>query len=261
MRRYYVIIILILGTFQVQAQVSRTVEEIRDKVLPQYNSYFIEVGVTEKGLLDLTATEKYIKLSSSQKKAIMNQMIAEWRETLVVVHCGNSRELWNWKNNFFGAQLVDLWNLDVKKLVIPERTYNHIFFSLGGQAMFSKGDRQYSSLYLRMGYFLLLNIWDLAASYQLMSIPISDTKNSNSSSFSLMSRVHFPIKKIGLSPNVGFELNLGEKGSRQFAFNFGASWMIRYGSIDLGFRLGEDTDFTTLFGFTISPKFKFKKKS
>lgn len=70
-----------------------------------------------------------------------------------------------------------------------------------------------------------------------------------------MSRVHFPIKKLGIVPNIGGELSFskyGDADGTNAAYLVGGfSWFVGVGSLDIGVMIGEFT--TGMFGFTIYP--------
>jgi hypothetical protein len=256
MRQLYIIIFtLIFSSLEIYAQDSKSFESFRDKVLPDYSSYFSHAGLTENGLLELTAIENYIKLPASEKKAVLNKITAAWHESLVIVFYGTTREIWNWNNNL-GAQLIDEWSLDIQKSKFPGNTLNKWYFSLGYQNTNNKGTSIYKSLYIRLGYFLYANRWDLSALYSLGVTPISESESSKYSYLSLLSRVYFPIKNTGISPNVGAGVVIGNSGVKP-SLSLGISWFVGYGSLDFGIRTGDEV--TTMIGYTVSPKLKSKK--
>ena len=123
------------------------------------------------------------------------------------------------------------------------------------------------SLNTRLGFFLLLNRWDLAATYSANFIGNDSSSDiTGQSNVGLMSKVYFPIKKYNISPNVGGELSLASYTDAQKVTTqsinesvlIGISWYVGFGSLDIGFRAGKEV--TTMVGFTIFPNLKSKRK-
>jgi hypothetical protein len=87
MKQVYIIMLaLFLGLQQTNAQVSRKLESFRENVMPEYNSYFDKAEITENGLLNLSAIDKYVQLSSDGKSAIMVSICKIWQDSVVLVH-------------------------------------------------------------------------------------------------------------------------------------------------------------------------------
>ena len=253
---------LLLGSQQTYAQVSKKLESFKEKVLPEYSIYFIHAELTENGQLNLSAVDKYILLSADGKRAIMVNVIKEWRESLVLVHYGSKRELWGWNAETGSTQMLDEWDLNLPQLArIPitkqQKTALHpcfyyVGFQMGGD---NQGNMNFS-LSTRLGFFLLLNRWDFATTF---STGITNNINSDVSKvwsdFGLMSRVHFPIKKCGISPNIGGEMTFAPYGGSSSivsgAFVVGISCFVGFGSLDIGIKIGNEV--TTMGGYTVSP--------
>jgi hypothetical protein len=76
-----------------------------------------------------------------------------------------------------------------------------------------------------------------------------------------MSRVHFPIRKIALSPNIGVEVTKSVYGDTPSEVNanlvLGFRWFIGFGNIDIGVKLGDVS--SGMGGVTIVPKPKFNR--
>ena len=80
------------------------------------------------------------------------------------------------------------------------------------------------------------------------------------SNFGLMSRVHFPIKKLGISPNIGGEMTFAPYGTSKAisgALVVGISWFVGFGSLDIGFKMGNEI--ISMGGVTVSPKMRNNK--
>lgn len=257
---------LLLGSQQTYSQVSKKLESFKEKVLPEYSMYFNQAELTENGQLNLSAFNKYILLSSDGKKAIMVNISKTWRDSLVLVHYGSKRELWGWSAETGNAKLLDEWDLNAPQLpkpllAKPQITVFHPwFFYVGGQL---GGDNQKNINLLfntRLGFFLLLDRWDFATT---LSAGLTGNLNSTSTALvnvGLMSRVHFPIKKYGISPNIGGEISLASFGGTQStnkSLLLGISWFVGFGSLDIGIRIGNEV--SAMGGLTVSPKIKNNK--
>ena len=81
---------------QINAQDSTKLKSFREKLLPQYILYFNRANLTEKGILELSASEKYIQLPANDKRSIMMSITAAWRESLILVRYITNTELWGW---------------------------------------------------------------------------------------------------------------------------------------------------------------------
>jgi hypothetical protein len=243
-----------------QGQVTKSLELFRTNLLPQYILYFSQANLTESQQLSLTATEKYNSSAAFEKNSIMNNITTAWRESLVLVHFGTKSELWSFNNETGSAQLLDEWdvNLTVKNS-FAEMNNKPWFCYVGGQFTGDIPNHTINfALNLRLGFFLLKNRWDFAASYSTgLTAYISDESSSSQgwSNYSLMSRVHFPIKEYKISPNIGLEVNYGEPVT--FDVVIGLSWFIGAGSLDIGFKFG-GTEFTSMGGYTMSPRISRK---
>jgi hypothetical protein len=76
-----------------------------------------------------------------------------------------------------------------------------------------------------------------------------------------MTRVHFPIKKYGISPNIGGELTLASFGETSPAFTpslvLGLSWFVGFGRLDIGIKIGDIT--SGIGGYSMYPGLKTVK--
>jgi len=254
---------ILLGTQQTFAQSSIKLESFRDKVLPQYNTYFNQAQLSENGQLNLTAVDKYILLPTDSKKGIMLNITNAWRDSLVIVHYGSKSELWGWNMNT-GARLLDEWDMALPPAAlmpaakVPEMILHPWFLYLGGQIMFDSQKNVNISFNTRLGFFLLLNRWDLATTVSAGLSGNADAEATPWSNIGVMSRVHFPIKKYGISPNIGGELTLASFGSTQPAFTpslvLGVSWFVGFGRLDIGIKIGDITSGTG--GYSMYPGLK-----
>jgi hypothetical protein len=263
---YIILFVLSLWFQQTEAQLSVKLKSFKEKVLPEYSTYFTQAELTENGQLNLSAVDKYILLQIDGKKTIMDDITKTWREPLVLVSYGAKKELWGWNVETGNARLLDEWNLNAPQLVNPLSAkqfvpVNHPWFIyFGGQF---GGDNQKNinlSLNTRVGFFLLVNRWDLATTLSAGISGNVDDKGTTWANLGLMSRVHFPIKKLGLSPNIGGEVSLasfGETQSTKASLLVGISWFVGFGSLDIGFRFGNEV--STVGGLTVAPGIKNRR--
>jgi hypothetical protein len=243
-------------------------------VLPQYNPYFTSSTVSDKGQLVLYANEKYHQLALNTRKALMGNLLKKWSASLVLVQDGSRSELWGLNEETGGALRVDTWdinapNLPPKATETPVKTALHPFFVyVGGQGMLDSEHNLNVAVNTRVGFFLLLNRWDLAFTFSggIIGSIDSTAAMANQLSTGLMSRFYFPIQKLHISPNIGFDLegtvyttNEGvTSNSNSQHLLTGISWFVGRGSLDLGVRIGKEV--TATVGYTLVPDFKKKKK-
>ena len=238
----------------------------REIILPEYSSYFKQAELTENNGLNLSATDKYIASTEEIKKTIIGQMMLAWQDSLLLVNYGSKRELWGWSAEKGKAKIYDQWDYSKKTLksvpVIIQEKSHPWFFYVGGQINGDNMKNTTVAINLRVGFFLLLNRWDFAASFSggisSNSSYAGATSSTGWSNVGLMSRVHFPIKKTGFSPYIGAELTKNTYGETSSDFNgafvLGFSWFVGFGSIDIGVKLGEFA--TGIGGYTMYPGVK-----
>jgi hypothetical protein len=271
-----VLLIMLIGSLQIFAQdPTEKITSFRESVLPKYNIYFTNAELTESGQLTLSAGEKYKLLSLSGKKAIMDNLVKSWQESLVLVHYESKRELWVWDSETGKAFLLDWW--DINATAVPKTTLStgsktalHPWFVyLGGQGQMDKNHEVNGALNTRIGFFLLRNRWDFAWTFSGGLLGNIDSEVPMTSRFStgLMSKVYFPVKKLNMSPNVGIDIasttytsseTVANTHNQSVSLLAGISWYIGHGSLDVGFRIGNE--FTTMIGYTYIPQFKNRKK-
>ncbi len=268
-RLHTAIMVLLIGTQVVFGQDQNAkLESFRSEVLDKYSAYFSAAGLNENGQLRLTASERYHQLASSGKKDIMNILLRSWQESLVVVHLESRRELWAWSSETRGAQLVDAWDLNPEPVTAvaaaPESDIarHPWFFYIGGAQQMDSFKNINGALNARVGFFLLRNRLDLAASFtEMLSGNLEDETPSLQTSVGLASKFYFPMKKHNLSPNLGAELamTIPAGGSMTFtpAMLAGVSWFVGPGCFDAGLRVG--SSYMMMFGYTLIPKLKSGK--
>jgi len=266
MKRFIFILCTILFSLQqTQAQDSKKIGLFREKVLPEYNMYFNAADLTVSGQLSLFAVEGYTKMNIEDKGAIMAKIFSAWKDSIVQVRYGSKREIWGFTGETRSLQLLDVFDLNstlhLKTTIIASRPHPW-FFYLGAQF---GGDNQHDinvALNLRLGFFLLLNRWDLATTFSggLTGNTQFISAATGWSNVGLMSRVHFPIKKIGLSPNIGGQITMSVNGSTPAQVNgavvAGLSWYVGIGCLDIGVQVGNVV--TGMIGFTLAPKIRRK---
>lgn len=273
MKKLLFIFVLLLELNVYFAQDTNKLRGFREIILPEFSDLFKEANFNENGKLVLISTEKYMLQSVNVKTSNVASIMNAWQDSIIFIKHNSKRELWGWDTIKGNVKLYDSWDLNFRPLnlkppvVISERSHPW-FVYIGGQF---GGDNQKNINIVfnaRVGFFLLLNRWDLASS---VSAGVSDNTAAVSSGYNtsttwsnlgLMTRVHFPIRKIGLSPNIGFEVSksvYGEVSSDAIAnVVLGFRWFVGFGSVDIGIKLGEET--SGMGGYTIVPQSKGLKK-
>jgi hypothetical protein len=204
----------------------------------------------------------------------MDNLMKKWQESLVLVQYETKSELWGLNSDNGKAIHIDTWDLNATKpngpsLVTASRTGLHPFFVyFGGQGVLDSEHNLNFAINTRVGFFLLKDRWDLAWTFSggiLGNIDNTDAM-SNQLSTGLMSKVYFPIRKLNISPNAGFDLQStaysDAEGSTTTSANrallMGISWYVGHGSLDFGVRIGKEV--TASIGYTIMPRFDKKKR-
>lgn len=268
MKRLLIILsVIVLGCQQSIAQEVK-LEAFRTTVLPQYSTYFSQAGITGRGVLSLTASGSYTGLAPDEKVSMLGSITKAWGDSLVMVQYGSKREIWGRSQDAGSAQLLDTYDLNEPPPKIPVRTNlrsHPWFFYVGGQFGGDNNKNINLAINLRGGFFLLMNRWDLAATLSgggTVNTATIETggKATTWVNTGLMTRVHFPIKKIGLSPNVGAEVTVSEYADApatvNAAFVVGLSWYVGIGSLDVGISLGNVVSGSA--GYTLSPSIRRK---
>jgi len=271
MKRIFIILsILLIGIQQTYAQGSTKIESFNRDVLPRFVEYFSHAEQTDNGQLKLTAIEKYSQLSLVEKKIVLDKLTKEWTESLVLIIFDTKNELWGWNYSSGQSMLYDSWDLNSYRLVktvsskLEKSALHPWFFYIGGMTYFDSNKNIDLALNAHVGFFLLLNRWDLALSIsEAMKGNASSDAFTGQLSLGLMSKVYFPIKELKLSPNIGGELDLSSSiDAPAITFNpsllVGISWYVGIGSLDVGFKIGNS--FTTMIGYTFVPQFSKNKK-
>lgn len=264
---FTILFAIILGSQHSYAQASNKLDSFRDKVLPQYNTYFNQAEVAENGQLNLSALDNYVLLPAASKKAVMLTITTAWQDSLVIVRYGSKRELWGWNARTAETKLLDEWDMAIPLAIkMPDaniqKTVNHPWFLyLGGQII---GDNQKNiniSFNSRLGFFLLLNRWDFATTLSAGMSGNVDAEGTPWTNIGVMSRVHFPLKKYGFSPNIGAEITVASFGETEATFVpslvVGFSWFVGIGRIDIGVKIGDVT--SGMGGYTMYPGMKHSK--
>jgi len=262
-----ILFVIVLGTQLTFAQASKKLDALRVKVLPQYSMYFTKAELTDNGQLILSGSDNYSALLPANKKPIISDITTAWQDSLVIVSYGSKRELWGWNARTSETRLLDEWDMAIPQPAkIPaadlQKTNLHPwFFYLGGQFM---GDSQKNinlSLNVRLGFFLLKDRWDLATTLSAGSSGNIDATGTPYSNIGAMTRVHFPIKKYNISPNIGAEVTMVSFGETEPTYVpslvLGLSWFVGIGRIDIGVRIGDVT--SGMGGYTMYPGLKHVK--
>jgi hypothetical protein len=269
MKRTTIILIILIAGFQALSgqDLSEKLVAFRSGLFPQYNSYFISADLTPAGQLKLNATANYNQTSKAGRKAIMDNLIKSWQESLVVVQYETQKELWGWNNEKSESFMVDSWDLDAKAVQapsdnLPSKTSLHPWFLyFGNNIRYDSNKNLNAALNFRIGFFLLRDRWDLAATLSEQISGNIDAEGTILTSAGLMSKVYFPIKKIHISPYVGGQaaVSIPDGGKASFTPSGlgGISWYIGIGSLDVGVSVGNST--VLMVGYTIIPNYRFSK--
>jgi len=274
MRQAFIILSMLLMILQqTNAQGSTKIESFNRDVLPHYQEYFSLAEQTENGQLKLTALDNYNGLTLMGKKLVMDRLVKNWQETLVLIHFNTKSELWGWNYETGNALLIDTWDLNAvtyqksSSAKLQRSALHPWFFYVGGMTYFDSNKNVDVALSTHVGFFLLMNRWDLALSFSEFIKGNSNTDISTAqASLGLMSKVYFPIKEYNLSPSIGAELDLSATTTGDNdpvttvspALLLGASWYIGIGSLDVGLKIGSGV--TTMIGYTFIPQFSKDKK-
>ncbi len=255
---------LLLGAQLTNAQPLKKIESFRDKVLPQYGTYFNQAQLTESGQLKLSAASGYIQSAANDKKTIMQNIASAWRDSLVLVQYGTKHELWRWNGTTGDTRLIDTWDMALPAVANmpeakPQKMIMHPWFCyVGGQVSFDSQKYVNISLNTRLGFFLLKDRWDFATSISAGRAGSAEATSTGWSNLGVMSRVHFPLKKYNISPNIGGELTLASFGDTQPAFTpslvLGVSWFVGIGRVDIGIKIGDITSASG--GYSMYPGLK-----
>ncbi len=275
MKKFYSLLFaLLLGNLVIQAQDTQKLESFRNSALKEYRMYFSRAELTENGQLSLAASDQYIPLNADAKLKILENITSAWQQSLVLIRFDAKNELWGRNKDTGKTELLDVWDLKAAQAILtqPQETGKFArhpwFFYLGEQGMYDTNKNINLSLNTRLGFFLLENRWDLAATYSFNFMGNADSDaTTGQSNLGLMSKVYFPIKKYNISPNVGGEISMATvideqnvtTNSMNKSFLIGISWFVGIGSLDIGIRTGDEV--MTMIGFTIFPKAKSKSRN
>jgi hypothetical protein len=268
-KSYIFLLILLIG---LQAGYARdaasSIESFKHNVLPGYSTYFSSADLTFKGQLKLSALPGYALLPVAEKKAIMDKLVHTWQMSLVLVQYESQRELWGWNSQSLKSVLLDIWDINTASLAIAPAasmtgTNRHPwFYYVGGMFNLDSFKNITGTFSTSLGFFLLKNRWDLAATFSASMMGNFDVDSvTRQISAGLQSKVYFPLKRYKISPNIGAEIawtrvNYDETPTVTFtpAALLGISWYVGSGSLDFGLKIKKQT--TAMIGYTFMPKFK-----
>lgn len=269
MKRTIILLTIFISGLQALCgqDLNNKLETFRSVTLPRYNSYFSSAGLTPAGQLNLDATAYYNQTSKAGKKAIMDSLIKMWQESLVVVKFEAQKELWGWNSEKGEAFMADHWDPDATIKPVPSEklssgtSLHPWFLYFGNNIRYDSDKNLFAALNFRIGFFLLRDRWDLAATLSEQISGNIDAEGSIFTNAGLMSKVYFPIRKIHISPYVGGQgaVSIADGGKASFTPSglAGISWYIGIGSLDLGVSVGNNT--SMMVGYTIIPNFRRSK--
>ncbi|MBN1789118.1 MAG: hypothetical protein JW830_01390 [Bacteroidales bacterium] len=272
---YSILALLILFQQAYSQQPPDKITTFRLEVLPQYSTYFNSAGVSAKGQLVLSANEKYNSLAAGTKKGIMDNLLKQWQESLVMIQYGSRSELWGWDAGNGTALRIDTWDLNpvlpaagpIARATAGKIAAHPFFVYLGGQGVLDSDHNLNLAINTRVGFFLLRDRWDLAWTFSGGVLGSIDSSSASTHQFStgLMSKVYFPIRKLHISPNIGFDLQSvsynsvegSSTNSVSHSLLLGISWFVGQGSLDFGVRISKEVNATI--GYTLMPRFGKKR--
>ena len=209
----------------------------------------------KNGITFLEATESYMDLSDYDKSSSIKMVLSDNNNNnIIVIDYGHLREMWK-KNDatkeFVRFDILNIDNPDLQRFVKkhPERFMKHPwFFYFGGQYSVNPDMNAFSAFgSVRGGFFLLANRWDIAVSFMAGYNADDEGTDGFIMSVGLVSKVYFPIKKIGLSPYVGAGISCNFDSDFEPHLDVpvvvGLSWRLGPGSLDIGFQYGLRTAF------------------
>lgn len=262
-----ILILFIVFTSNLFSQDEKKLDGFKSIVLTEYSTYFNNASLSEGGKLQIQATDNYNSTDYKNKQSIIYQIISAWQDSLILVSYNTKRELWSRGNEKGKAILIDQWDYSIRATspsTIISTPNRPLFFYVGAQI---GGDNQSNltmAFNLRFGFFLLKNRWDFATTFSggvtgnTKPSPYSKSSSNPYTNFGIMSRVHFPIKQTGFSPNIGAELSTYKFGDLDADIKpslvIGFSWFVGIGSIDLGVKISEVS--TGMGGYTMYPNAK-----
>jgi len=236
-------------------------------VSAQDTTYLKVLNADKNGVTILAAKESYIDLSDYDKSSAIKIALPEINNNIIVIDYGHQREMWkkdNVRNEFVRFDVLNIDNPDlqrfVKKSKHAEKFMKHPWFLyFGGQYTVSPDMNTFSAYgSVRWGFFLLANRWDIAFSV-MAGYNASDEYDDLLCNVGFISKLYFPIKKIGLSPyiGVGISCNYSSESFLDVPVTVGLSWRLGPGSLDMGFQYGFRIESEPLFmgiiGYTFCP--------
>jgi opacity protein-like surface antigen len=264
MKRFYIIIFALAAGHYCAAQQSG-----QNEWAISFNNYFESDSTTETSV-NLYAKQGYIDASMQTKQFIIDNILSMRNKKVAYVSYGHKREIWG-KDATQTIRLLDTLDMNSNNLkeVVKEsqRLVKHPwFFYFGGQGMFNS-DYLNFSFNARIGFFLLLNKWDLALS-QGLNAGEAGENNMVNISIGLSSKYYFPMTVKGqrISPYLGGGIGYtyvsaydsmsdAETNGWQADYSVlaGVSWALGPGSLDVGIQYGEVSKFAITAGYTFFP--------
>jgi len=257
-----IIFLLLLVALSANAQ---DIVAFRRDVLTSFSRYFSDAQLTSTGRLGLSATEIYRNTLPAERYGLAAKVLPLWTKSLVEINDGKTHELWVWNAALNQPQLITSWSPGIQIANLPTLagtsplSRHPWFFYIGGLFQLNTQQNIYIAFNTRVGFFLLLNRWDLAFTYSASrSGNIELNTSTGISAAGLSSKLYFPIKQTGIIPNIGGEFsytttsseNLKNSSFKPFALA-GISVKAGPGSVDLGLRIGDQL--TTMIGYTLIP--------
>jgi hypothetical protein len=260
-KRFYAIIFALVAGHYCAAQQSG-----QNEWAISFSNYF-ESDSTTKISVNLYAKPYYMSASWQSKSFVIDNIMSMRNKKVAYVSYGHRREVWG-KDATQTVRLLDTLDMSSSNLkeVVKEsqKLIRHPwFFNFGGQGMFSSEYLNLSSN-ARIGFFLLLDKWDLALS-QGWSVSGNIEEEVISGFFTgLSSKYYFPmtisttIGKQRISPYLGGGISYAYDDSMEewqidLSALAGVSWALGPGSLDIGIQYGKVSKFALTAGYTFFP--------
>lgn len=239
----------------------------RAEKLPEFKAYFTAADITGNNDLKLSATDGYEQQTQLEKINIMNSLLQSWPDQLVMVFLGTGRELWGWDADKNAARLIEKWDVNATAPAQveeqPSRTALHPwFFYFGSMGQMDSDKNIFAALNFRVGFFLLRDKWDLAATIsEQLTGNVEIDAVSLQTNVGLLSKIYYPMPELSLSPYAGGEaaVSIPSEGKAVFtpAGVLGVNWFMGIGSLDAGLRIGNGI--SLMIGYTVVPNYRFRK--
>ncbi|MDR1169459.1 MAG: hypothetical protein LBK97_01325 [Prevotellaceae bacterium] len=264
MKRFYIVIFMLTVSAYCAAQNNG----IGNGLAISFDRYF-ETDSTGAASIILNAKPDYVNMSKQSKLFVIDNLLSVRNRKLAYVYYNHKREIWgkDASNNLDLLDTIDLNSISELKTALREsqKLVKHPWFVyFGGQGMFNS-DYLNLACNARVGFFLLLEKWDLALS-QGWNISSAGENVTINIPIGLSSKYYFPttIKGQRISPYLGGgigytyvsaydSMSETEELQTDLSALAGVSWALGPGSLDVGLQYGKVSKFGISIGYTFFP--------